>query len=113
VEGDPVQWRLGSSIESRCLFAVGIRSRIIYMSREDTKKWILEVAKEIIEKNGSSFAQEQIVLRIVADRLKMKGDQDREQFLLTCWNELFRDGTLSWGFNIDNPSRPWFHFTHV
>src|SRR5580693_5339983 len=27
----------------------------------------------------------------------------------TCWHELFQEGTLSWGYDLDNPDAPFFH----
>jgi hypothetical protein len=83
------------------------------VNRQQVKAVIERVAREVIEVGGPSFAQEQIVLRKVADEMRVRGRLDDEQFILTCWNELFRDGVLSWGYNMENPSRPWFHFSHA
>lgn len=83
------------------------------VNEDQVRDTILDVARNVIETGGANFAQEQIVLRQVAQKLNVRGDLEAEQFILTCWNNLFRDGTLSWGFNIDNPSRPWFHFSHA
>ena len=32
-----------------------------------------------------------------------------QQEMLTCWNDLFLDGLLSWGYDLDNPDPPFFH----
>lgn len=82
------------------------------MDRQKVIQLISGIAKDVIE-IGPGFAQEQIVLRKVADALGVRGDLKAEQFILTCWNEMFLDRTLSWGYNIENPSRPWFHFTNA
>jgi hypothetical protein len=29
--------------------------------------------------------------------------------LLTAWQNLFRNGQLSWGYDVENPSAPFFH----
>lgn len=39
------------------------------------------------------------------------GDKDKEEALLTQWNELFRTGLLAWGMNLSNPDPPFFHLT--
>ena len=72
---------------------------------------ILDVAREYTAK-GPGWAQESVVLREVAERLGVAGDVNvsRQQTVLTCWHDLFRDGVLSWGYDIDNPSAPCFHF---
>ena len=36
-------------------------------------------------------------------------DLDLQQAILTCWHDLFRDGALSWGYDLDNPDPPFFH----
>jgi hypothetical protein len=36
---------------------------------------------------------------------------EREQALLTLWQDLFRTGYLAWGYNLDNPNPPFFHLT--
>ena len=36
-------------------------------------------------------------------------DLDIQQAILTCWHDLFREGTLSWGYDLDNPDPPFFH----
>ena len=40
-----------------------------------------------------------------------QGNQDLEQAILTQWQELFRTGLLSWGYNLGNPNPPFFHLT--
>lgn len=34
-----------------------------------------------------------------------------EQAVLNCWQDLFRQGLLAWGWNFDNRDAPFFHFT--
>jgi hypothetical protein len=36
---------------------------------------------------------------------------EREQALLTLWQELFRTGYLAWGHNLNSPDPPFFHLT--
>jgi hypothetical protein len=58
---------------------------------------------------GPGFAQESVVLREAVDQLHLGRDLKEQQRLLTAWHELFRCGRLSWGYNVDNPSAPFFH----
>jgi hypothetical protein len=75
------------------------------MTYEDLKKLVLEVAAEYASR-GYGYAQESVVLREVAARV---GAQTSEQNVLTVWHDLFREGALSWGIDLDNPSWPFFH----
>lgn len=71
---------------------------------------LLRIAEEMI-KRGPGFAQESVVLRQAVDDLKLSWqDVDSQQVMLTCWHDLFRDGKLAWGFDVDNPGPPFFHF---
>jgi hypothetical protein len=36
---------------------------------------------------------------------------EREQTLLTLWQDLFRTGYLAWGINLNSPDPPFFHLT--
>ncbi len=40
-----------------------------------------------------------------------QGDNAAQQVLLTVWYDLFREGILSWGFNIQNSGPPFCHLT--
>lgn len=71
------------------------------------KAQLLKVAKEAVEQ-GPGFGQQGYVLRTVAEQLGVKGS-DQEQKLLTAWYELFRDGELSWGYDLSNPGPPFIH----
>ena len=79
------------------------------MVSKDFGKELLDIAKECIDQ-GPGFAQETVVLRQAVERLGIERDLKQQQRLLTYWNDLFRDGKLSWGFDIENPSGPFFHF---
>lgn len=77
---------------------------------DDTR--IREVLLAVVEesiKEGPGFAQESVVLREAADRLALRDDLSGQQRLLTAWHDLFREGELSWGYDVDNPGAPFFH----
>ena len=78
------------------------------MNHKDIEKTLLEVASEFCE-SGPGFAQESVVLREVAKRLNVNRDVKTHQMILDCWQNLFRQGTLNWGHDLDNPSAPFFH----
>jgi len=69
---------------------------------------LLGIARDCIEQ-GPGFAQETVVLREAARRLQLGDDLKQQQRLLTAWHNLFRNGLLSWGYNVENPSPPFFH----
>jgi hypothetical protein len=77
------------------------------------RRLVLQVAKEQFAK-GPGWAQQRAVLEEVVDRIPGARTDDRvEQRILTCWHDLFRDGALSWGFNIDNPDAPFYHIPEL
>lgn len=73
---------------------------------------LIKIAEEFMEE-GPGYAQERVVLREAAARLHIEEDFRQQQLLLTAWHKLFLDGKLSWGYNIDNPGLPFFHFPQV
>jgi hypothetical protein len=78
------------------------------MTHEELKERILTKAKELAPR-GAGWAQESIVLREVAEELKIGKDVAQQQAILTAWHDLFREGRLSWGHDINNPRSPFFH----
>jgi len=76
---------------------------------EEIQNTLLNVAKEFTMM-GPGFSQESVVLREGARRLKISGDLSDQQRLLNAWHDLFRAGKLYWGYDIDNPGQPFFHF---
>lgn len=75
---------------------------------DDLESTILEVARRYYDR-GPGFAQESVVLREIAARLSADSLAEQQQ-ILTCWHRLFQQGKLSWGYDLDNPNRPFFHF---
>jgi hypothetical protein len=55
--------------------------------------------------------QSSSILEESARTLGFTNDREKEQALLTQYNELFRTGYLSWGLNLSNPNPPFFHLT--
>ncbi len=78
------------------------------MTNPELEERLLDIAKECLEQ-GPAYAQETIVLREAAGQLKVGRDLKQQQRLLTMWHDLFRNGKLAWGYNIDNPNYPFFH----
>ncbi len=79
------------------------------MGYRDTRDLVLQVAVEL-SRQGPGWAQQRTVLNEVAERIKGRArDEQTQQLILTCWHDLFRDGDLSWGLNIDNPDAPFYH----
>jgi len=76
------------------------------------KQRVLTTAKECAER-GAGYSQQSAVLSEVAStfggNMHTRLDIDLQEAILTCWHDLFRDGSLSWGCNLDNPGPPHFH----
>lgn len=64
---------------------------------------------------GAGYSQERVVLDEVAQHFNIDcfiaphSDIKLQQRILTCWHDLFREGRLSWGYDLDNPDAPFFH----
>lgn len=74
----------------------------------DFKAELLRIADEALTQ-GPGFAQSGTVLMQAGEELKIKGDIVAEQELLEVWHRLFAEGVLAWGYNLMNPSSPFFH----
>lgn len=71
---------------------------------------LLEAVKETSQREASSF-QTGVILGHAADRLRIRDNLKAEQALLTMWHDLFRQGMIAWGYNIDNSQPPFCHLT--
>lgn len=76
------------------------------------KQKVLEAAQECARR-GPGYSQQRPVLDAVADKESgntwTRVDLAVQQAILTCWHDLFREGVLSWGYDLDNPDTPFFH----
>ncbi len=81
----------------------------------ETLKQKVQVAATQCVTRGHISSQQKVVLDEVANALggnmHTKLDLDLQQAILTCWYDLFRDGTFSWGLDLDNPDPPFFHIS--
>ena len=77
---------------------------------ETLKQKVLRAATKCV-KAGRENGHEKSVLDEVASEFGMHTplNLDLQQSILTCWHDLFREGTLSWGADLDNPGQPFFH----
>jgi len=74
------------------------------------RRVLLEVIDEYNQR-GSGYMQSRSILEEAARRLKIRGNPELEQALLTFWYDLFREGLLAWGYNLSNPEPPFCHLT--
>jgi hypothetical protein len=78
------------------------------MATSDIRNTILQVITEKSAQNRGNL-QSTSVLSDVAQRLQLGSKSEDQQALLTAFHDLFRTGYLAWGFNLVNPSPPFFH----
>jgi hypothetical protein len=82
------------------------------MSDEQIKEMVFEIALDSAKK-GPGWAQEGIVLRAVRERMPAAKDKREglplQQLILNAWHDLFVEKKLAWGYDLDNPSAPFFH----
>ena len=80
---------------------------------ENQIRSVLLQAVNNLAHSGATF-QQGAVLQQAAQRLGIRsGRIEDQQELLTMWHDLFRNGHLAWGFNIDNPNPPFCHLTET
>jgi hypothetical protein len=85
-------------------------SAIAIIDSASARQTLLRIAEEMV-KQGPGFAQESVVLREAMSTLRLAPhDIESQQVLLTCWHDLFREGKLAWGYDVDNPGPPFFPF---
>lgn len=82
------------------------------MNDEQIKALVLEIATDAARK-GPGWAQEGVVLRAVRERISAGKSQSEElplqQMILNAWHDLFVEKKLAWGYDLNNPSAPFFH----
>lgn len=78
---------------------------------QQIRKALLEAIDKFV--NSVSSLQDNSVFTEVRQKLNIANshDIDIEQAILTYWHDLFRMGYIAWGYNLDNPSPPFFHIT--
>lgn len=76
------------------------------------RETMLQVISDLQPKGPLDGSLQQTgVLMEMQKRLGITRNDDLELAILTIWNDLFRTGLLSWGHNLNNPDRPFFHVT--
>ncbi len=82
------------------------------MNFQDLQQGVLETAQRC-SKRGAGYSQQRVVLDEVAQQFSKSPftplDIRLQQEILTCWHDLFREGVLSWGYDLENPDAPFFH----
>jgi hypothetical protein len=69
------------------------------------------IADQAPTRPGEGNLQSVSVLEETRKRLGGGRDHSLEEAILTVFHDLFRTGYLAWGFNLLNPSPPFFHMT--
>jgi hypothetical protein len=81
-------------------------------STPDIREALLKIVQRMRPIGPNDPSQQQgTVLRRAAEELAVVNNHDLELAILTVWHDLFRTGLLAWGFNLNNPDPPFFHFT--
>lgn len=79
-------------------------------SGKNVRQVLLQVISQMSNGGGAglqvSSALHEAARQVRADKLAFN-----EQEILTAWADLFREGLLAPGYNLDNPGLPWFHLT--
>jgi hypothetical protein len=85
------------------------------MSSPDIRSTLLEIIAEKDENLRkdplSGSFQQGSILGELQKRLGRSQSLEIEQAILTCWYDLFRNGLLSWGYNLSNTDQPFCHVT--
>ena len=79
---------------------------------ETLKQMVLEAARNCAMRGPATRNRGRCWTRLRASSAAAcitRLDLDIQQAILTCWHDLFREGALSWGYDLDNPDPPFFH----
>lgn len=63
------------------------------------------------EDRNSRSLQQGSILSDLEQQLGPHLSYDMQEAILTCWYDLFRNGILSWGYNLNNTNPPFCHLT--
>jgi hypothetical protein len=80
------------------------------MDGSELRAAVLQIIDQLLRDFPTSYLQSGAVLQRAHSKLGIN-NLDDEQALLAFFYDLFRTGYLSWGFNLSNPSPPFFHVT--
>jgi hypothetical protein len=80
------------------------------LTGQKMREALLKVINEYSKGIPASF-QSGSILSEVVKRLEIRNNTSMEQALLTIWHDLFREGHLAWGYNLDNLNPPFCHIT--
>ena len=75
---------------------------------DDIRNAILQIVNTY---TGTSNLQSHLVVRDACKKLKVEGNRDAEQAVLTVFHDLFRNGYLAWGYDANNTDPPFCHVT--
>jgi hypothetical protein len=74
----------------------------------DYRKLLFEIATSALA-TGPGYAQEGYVLGEAGRQLGVGDNVEVQQQVLDAWQDLFRNGDLAWGYDLNNPQAPFFH----
>jgi hypothetical protein len=81
----------------------------------DIRAILLEIISErdahIRKDRSHGSLQQEWILNELQNRLGRFQTLEAEQAMLKSWYDLFRNGILSWGYNLSNPNPPFCHVT--
>ena len=85
------------------------------MSTPDIRSTLLEIIAEkdaYIRKDPlHGSLQQGAILQELQQRIGRSQSHEMQEAILTCWYDLFRNGILSWGYNLSNTDQPFCHVT--
>ncbi len=85
------------------------------MSEPDIRSILLDIVSEkdeyIRQDPTRGSLQQGSILQEAQQRIGWAQSSEVQQAILTYWYDLFRNGILSWGYNLSNPDPPFFHVT--
>lgn len=85
------------------------------ITRDKVRQKLLEIVKNQIERNKrstiSSNLQSGVILREIANHFGITHNPTYEQMILSEFQCLMNTGYFAWGYDLANPSPPFFHIT--
>ncbi len=79
------------------------------VSPSRVREILLETVRD--HADGGHSLQSSSLLSEARQRLRKEGSSWDGEVLMTLWGDLFNQGVIGWGSNVDNPSPPFIHLT--
>lgn len=82
------------------------------MDEHEIRLALIEEARSLSQNGDYTLQSTQVIVRVARSlNIRDASKKAEQQLLLTIWSDLFREGLLAWGADVDNANPPFCHLT--